>query len=229
MRSIYDARQENFRTLIGEAFGGSQASAATALEMEQPSFISRLLSTNPDTRKNIGAKLARKIEMAAAKPLYWLDGDHRQQKLDQERAEYNVSDGPGVQHPVPLISWVQAGQWSEVVDTLGPGEAEKWIETTARVSKQSFALRIVGDSMTNPNGSPSFPEGMIIILDPGRAAEPGKYVVVRQNHDSECTFKQLIRDSGRFFLKPLNPRYPIMEMGTDAVICGVLVQAVMDF
>ena len=30
-------------------------------------------------------------------------------------------------------------------------------------------------------------------------------------------------------LKPLNPRYPLLEMLPDAVICGVLVQAVMDF
>jgi SOS-response transcriptional repressor LexA len=98
-----------------------------------------------------------------------------------------------------------------------------------RVGPHAYALRVVGDSMTNPHGSPSFPEGTVIILDPEREAAPGKYVVVRQKGDSEVTFKQLVRDGGRFYLKPLNPRYPILEMNEDAVICGVLVQAVMDF
>ena len=83
--------------------------------------------------------------------------------------------------------------------------------------------------MTNPGGAPSFPEGTIIIVDPEREATPGRYVVVRQNSDTECTFKQLVRDAGKHYLKPLNPRYPLLEMLPDAVICGVLVQAVMDF
>jgi SOS-response transcriptional repressor LexA len=103
------------------------------------------------------------------------------------------------------------------------------VATYAKVSRHSFALRIIGDSMTNPSGAPSFPEGTIIIVDPERDAKPGKFVVVRQNVDTECTFKQLVRDAGKHYLKPLNPRYPLLEMLPDAVISGVLVQAVMDF
>ncbi len=147
----------------------------------------------------------------------------------QQRAERNVSPARELQREVPLISWVQAGDWNNLVDTFQPGDAERWVATYAKVSKHAFALRIVGDSMTNPTGTPSFPEGTIIIVDPERAAQPGKYVVVRQNLDSECTFKQLVRDAGKHLLKPLNPRYPILEMLPDAVIAGVLVQAVMDF
>ena len=101
--------------------------------------------------------------------------------------------------------------------------------TYAKVGKHSFALRLVADSMTNPGGAPSFPDATIIILDPDRIAGPGRFVVVRQNLDTECTFKQLVRDAGKHYLKPLNPRYPHLEMLPDAVICGVLVQAVMDF
>ena len=115
------------------------------------------------------------------------------------------------------------------MDNFHSGDAERWVATNAKVGKHSFALRIVGDSMTNPGGAPSFPEGTIIIVDPECEAATGKYVVVRQNSDTECTFKQLVRDAGKHYLKPLNPRYPLLEMLPDAVICGVLVQAVMDF
>ena len=228
MQSVYDVRRTNLESIIEEQFKGSQRKFADALDYEA-SMVSRLLSDNPNTRQNIGAKMARKIELACLKPQYWLDTTHRQQLIMQDEPAYNVEAGPNLQRLVPLISWVQAGHWQDVIDNLEPGQAERMVPTTVRVSSHAYALRVVGDSMTNPHGSPSFPEGTILIIDPAREASPNRFVVVRQKDDTECTFKQLVRDSGRFFLKPLNPRYPILEMLPDAVICGVLAQAVMDF
>jgi SOS-response transcriptional repressor LexA len=216
-------RLENFRELIKKA--GGPAEAARKLDMDD-SQLSQIAGKHPS--RNIGTALARRIEQAFRKPEGWLDVPHSQGVL-QQRADRNVHPARDLQREVPLISWVQAGQWGELEDTFQPGDAEKWIATYAKVSKHAFALRIVGDSMTNPTGAPSFPEGTVIIVDPERAAAPGKFVVVRQNVDTECTFKQLVRDAGRHFLKPLNPRYPLLEMLPDAVVAGVLVQAVMDF
>lgn len=45
-------------------------------------------------------------------------------------------------------------------------DAEEWVYTTALVSEMAFALRVRGDSMTNPLGSPSIPEGSIVIVEP---------------------------------------------------------------
>lgn len=217
-------RLENFRELITKA--GGPAEAARKLDMDD-SQLSQIAGKHPS--RNIGTSLARRIEKAFRRPEGWLDMPHSQLLLPQRRADKNVSPARDLQREVPLISWVQAGQWSDLEDNFQPGDAEKWIATYAKVSKHAFALRVVGDSMTNPSGAPSFPEGTVIIVDPERAAQPGKFVVVRQNVDTECTFKQLVRDAGRHFLKPLNPRYPLLEMLPDAVIAGVLVQAVMDF
>lgn len=216
-------RLENFRELIKKA--GGPAEAARKLDMDD-SQLSQIGGKHPT--RNIGPSLARRIEKAFRKPEGWLDMPHAQLAL-QQRSDRNVSPARDLQHEVPLISWVQAGDWNNLVDTFQPGDAERWVATYAKVSKHAFALRVVGDSMTNPTGAPSFPEGTVIIVDPERAAQPGKFVVVRQNVDTECTFKQLVRDAGRHFLKPLNPRYPFLEMLPDAVITGVLVQAVMDF
>ncbi|MGH8736253.1 MAG: LexA family protein [Burkholderiales bacterium] len=211
------------RELIRKA--GGPADAARKLDMDD-SQLSQIAGKHPS--RNIGTTLARRIERAFRKPEGWLDMPHAQLAL-QQRADRNVSPARDLQREVPLISWVQAGDWNNLVDTFQPGDAERWVATYARVSKHAFALRVVGDSMTNPSGTPSFPEGTIIIVDPERAAQPGKYVVVRQNLDSETTFKQLVRDADKHLLKPLNPRYPILEMLPDAVIAGVVVQAVMDF
>jgi len=217
-------RLANLRELIKTA--GGPAEAARRLDMDS-SQLSQIAGKTPI--RNIGTTLARRIEKAFRRPEGWLDVPHSQMPLPEPRADANVNEARDLRAEVPLISWVQAGDWQNLVDNFHPGDAERWVVTYASVSKHAFALRVMGDSMTNPTGAPSFPEGTIIVVDPERAASPGKFVVVRQNSDSECTFKQLVRDGGRHFLKPLNPRYPILEMLHDAVVCGVLVQAVMDF
>ena len=214
----------NFRTLIKKA--GGPAEAARKLDMDD-SQLSQIAGRNPI--RNIGTALARRIEKAFNRPEGWLDVPHSQMLLPQPSADENIAPARDLRNEVPLISWVQAGNWRNLVDNFHTGDAERWVATNAKIGKHSFALRVVGDSMTNPGGAPSFPEGTIIVLDPERSAAPGKFVVVRQDSDTECTFKQLVRDAGKHYLKPLNPRYPLLEMLPDAVICGVLVQAVMDF
>jgi SOS-response transcriptional repressor LexA len=129
--------------------------------------------------------------------------------------------GPKLKGSVPLVSWVQAGNWNTVDDPLAPGEGERII-TTYRAKAYTFALRVRGDSM-----EPKFPDGAIIIVEPDEIAHHNSYVIVRQNGD-EATFKQLLIDGSQRLLKPLNPRYPIMEMKDDAVICGVVKRVEMD-
>lgn len=44
-----------------------------------------------------------------------------------EQASSNTEPGPAIKGRVPLISWVQAGDWCEAIDTLSPGDAEDWL------------------------------------------------------------------------------------------------------
>lgn len=120
---------------------------------------------------------------------------------------------------VPLISWVQAGAWSAVEDQFLPGEADEWADAyDTRPGDNSFALRVTGDSMTNPiPGDRSFPEGTIIIVDPGRSADAGDYVVAKDVDTQRATFKRLVSDGGRWYLKPLNPAYPTAEIDDPSI------------
>jgi len=160
-------------------------------------------------------------------PLTWMNEivhtDHS--KSINEPVEYafdkNVIAGPSIRGEVPLISWVQAGAWSDVVDNFSPGDSEEMIPTIVPIKRHTFALRVDGDSMTNPAGWPSFPEGMIIIVEPEFDHQSGDFVVVK-NGENQATFKQLIRDGAEWLLKPLNPRYPIKPLPTDSTICGVV-------
>lgn len=121
----------------------------------------------------------------------------------------NVAPGPATLHRVPLISNVQAGAWTEIIDNLQLGDAEAWIDITSRVGPNAFALRVIGNSMEK-----EFWEGEMIIVDPAREPASGDYVVAKINHD-EATFKQLIRDGGSIYLRPLNSAYPVIVVSPN--------------
>ncbi|HUL12618.1 MAG TPA: S24 family peptidase [Methylococcaceae bacterium] len=140
------------------------------------------------------------------------------------RSGDNVTEGPAILAYVPLISWVAAGSWREVVDPYPPGEGESLVPVTCRVGTYAYALRVQGDSM-----EPMFPNGSVIIVDPGAEPRQGSYVIVRLDDAEQATFKQLVIDGGARYLKPLNPRYPVMEIKERATLCGVVRQMVMDF
>ncbi|SDP82739.1 helix-turn-helix domain-containing protein [Desulforhopalus singaporensis] len=134
----------------------------------------------------------------------------------------NVEPAPPPHHPqkqIPVISWVQAGAWQEVQDPFQPGDSDEWIITVETNHPHAFALKIRGDSM-----APEFSEGDIVTVDPGVEAINGKYVIVK-NGSEEATFKQLIIDGGNVYLKPLNERYPVIDMtGKELHIVGVVVE-----
>ena len=104
---------------------------------------------------------------------------------------------------VPLISWVQAGSWAEVVDNFQPGDADDYYPCPEKHSTSTFALTVIGESM-----HPDFIPGEIIYVDPEVEASSGSCVVVRQNGDTEATFKQLMLDGSKKYLKALNPNWP---------------------
>lgn len=147
---------------------------------------------------------------------HWLDTGEGDPNWDNKS---NTAEGPEVRGEVPLISWVQAGQWAEIVDNFQPGDAEVWVATTARVGKHAFALRIEGDSM-----EPKVPNGSVVIFDPDKGWQHGSLVLAKRTMDQHATFKQLWYDGPTAYLKPLNERYPLMELPPDSRIIAVAVR-----
>jgi SOS-response transcriptional repressor LexA len=118
--------------------------------------------------------------------------------------------------PVPVVSWVAAGGWEYAADPHPPGNADEWVDSSWARSPNSFALVTHGDSM-----SPEFCEGDIIVVDPDVPPHNGSFVIAKNG--AEATFKQLIVDGDRRYLKPLNPRYPIID-GVGFRVVGVVVE-----
>lgn len=123
---------------------------------------------------------------------------------------------------VPLISWVQAGAWCEAAN-FEPYDVDSWISCPVTISKSGFALKVRGDSMTNPGPGRSYPDGCILFIDPEVETKPGDRVIARVPRTNEMTFKVLVEDAGRQFLRPINPQYPIIDITEETHICGKIV------
>lgn len=124
---------------------------------------------------------------------------------------------------VPLISWVQAGAWCEAISNFEAYGADTWLSCPAPISSHGYALKVLGDSMTNPNPGRSYPAGCIIFVDPEAETKTGDRVIARLPRTNEATFKVLVEDAGRQYLRPINPQYPIIEISEETHICGKVV------
>ncbi len=185
-------------------------------EIVGQSAVARALNTSPQTVKNWESRgiSQQGILDAAGKigcsPLWLKSGDGEMSTLS------SIEEGPDLRGRVPLISWVQAGAFSEAIDLTHPGFAEEFIDTTVKARSHTFALRVSGDSM-----EPDFPAGTILIVEPELEAHANDFVIVK-NGAEEATFKQLVRDGSDWYLKPLNSRYPIKPWDQSIHIVGVV-------
>ena len=134
----------------------------------------------------------------------------------------NIAPAPIGARKIPLISDVQAGSWTDVVDSYAMGAGDDYLLTDLELSPGAFALKIKGRSM-----EPEFKEGDRVIIDPAVIPDPGDYVVAK-NGEEAATFKKYrprgMSESGEpvFELVPLNEdfetlrsdRVPIRIVGT---------------
>lgn len=139
------------------------------------------------------------------------------------RANIETTEVPS--SSVPVISWVQAGNWMEIMTGFTAADAESWVPCPVAHGPRTFVLKVRGESMFNPHAKKSFREGDLIYIDPDRHADNGALVVAKLEDSNEATFKQLIIEGERRYLKAINPAWPepIMSINGNASICGVVI------
>lgn len=125
----------------------------------------------------------------------------------------------------PLFSKIQAGAFTENSNAYTRSDATAWIPTAKKASDNSFWLEVEGHSMTAPQGGrPSFPEGMLILIDPEQEVKFGDFCIARLMND-EFTFKRLIREGEQEYLEPLNPRFEMIPINGNCQVIGKVVKS----
>lgn len=143
----------------------------------------------------------------------------------------NTSPGPAIKGRgrYPVVSDVQAGEWTDLCDNFQPGDAESWGFSPHDLGSCGYMLRVVGKSMTNTESGArySFPEGMLLHINPDLEPLPGKFVVVRREADKRATFKRLVTVDGELYLEAINPDWPnrYLKLQPGDAWCGVVVDA----
>ena len=114
---------------------------------------------------------------------------------------------------LPLLSWVQAGSWSEIIST---GDVE-YIEVP---------YSNVKDSMSRSPGK-SYYDGIFVIVDPNcdksKDALNRKIVIARMN--GESTIKEFVLEGDKPYLSPWNPKYSILEVTSSVEIVGIVIHS----
>lgn len=205
----------------GAGMRGAKAKLAKRLG-KQADYISRCLyPPEKDGRKNIGEDFAREIEQAYKLPMYSLDAEPGTEEVTNVAPALQPHRSP---QQYPLISWVAAGERAESPDNYCPGDGEEMIESTENAGKAGYWLTVKGHSMKS-DGTPSFPEGIKILVRPeGFDVINGKFYIAK-HRDGETTFKQYVRDAGTEYLVPLNPAFRTVEIDGEWRIIGRVVDA----
>jgi SOS-response transcriptional repressor LexA len=164
--------------------------------------------------RGMGDDVARRIEKALKKSTGWMDHQHG---VDRNLSEATTIGG------APLLTWDNL----DANLRAGPDHllVTDWIPKMSHCGPSTFALAVIGESMRNPGGKPSYEEGEILLVDPEVTPKTRDRVVVLINGDNTPVLRQIIIEGGRRFVRALNPAWPqgITEIRDNTKIYGVVV------
>jgi len=141
----------------------------------------------------------------------WLTGEGEFSGQEEEAVPYRPRG-----RTIPVIDFVQAGNWNAVADPYPPGRGMDILITEQTAGENAFGLLVKGTSM-----APDFREDDKIIVDPGVAPQPGDLVVAKLDAEEEPTFKKYrprgTDSEGRplIDLVPLNEDWPTLRIDAD--------------
>jgi len=131
-----------------------------------------------------------------------------------------------VTRKLPVIGYVQAGEFCEAVDNFQPGDADEWMEAYGPAGPNAFILKVEGLSM-----DPDFRPGDRVVVDPGAHWTNGDYIIAKRASDNAVTLKQIKREGDRYYLYATNPDWPkrIIELNEEWHVCGRVRRKIVEY
>ena len=204
-----------------------------------------LVKANMEDRKVTQGELAERLGMSQGGVGHWLNKRRAPSLADMNRVlaalglgylevaldiRERADEVPLEKNYNPYFRY-PVSDWKglcEIREERTPYGTARFELTDYHAHGDAFWLPVTGDAMTAPSGL-SVSAGMMILVDPAIAAEPGKLVVAQWAESPQATFRQLLEESGQLYLVPLNPTYPKRPFTGDCRILGVVVQATAKF
>lgn len=124
----------------------------------------------------------------------------------------------------PVLSWVQAGNWTNI-ESVNLDGIDEWLPLPEDECSNCFFLKVQGLS-----NFPDFLEGDYIVVDPDvyfGDMQSGDMIVVRRGDDA--TFKKLVIETdGTKYLQALNPEFKpnILAIDEDCTFIGQVVDCI---
>lgn len=210
----------NLKTLM-------QLAKINASELARRTGVAQPIIHRLSTGQNINPKLAtvRPISEYFMVTVSQLIGE---ENLPSDKSFYRVSSEHRGWNRVPMIQWEDTIEWPDSLERYQEAEDSVYISTDANVSKMAYALVIKGCAM-----EPMFPEGTIVVAEPGRTPSDRDFVVVHLNGTRDARLKQVLFDGSDVYLKSLNPdleeiKTTPLQQGEDKIL-AVMVQAKLDY
>ncbi|HIJ85971.1 MAG: HTH cro/C1-type protein [Magnetococcales bacterium] len=176
-----------------------------------------------------GSRSSRKtisIALTCGVDPIWLDSGRGEMALpgaSSYLSDVNGSAGGGKSHHTyPLIARIPLISWEELIKHCDKPKEEfnpevlSWIPVAPKASDRCFALKVPDDSM-----EPEFFEGEVIIIDPELENSHNRFVVAREGTNRPM-LKQFTLHGDQRYLKPLNSRYPLIEVKGELQVFGAV-------
>jgi len=201
---------------LRKALGLTQVKLASMLGIKAPSVV----QWESDKTNLSGENLLNAAKLFGVTPDYILYGGEQEssQAPNMEIAQPDI-------HRIPVISYVQAGVWTEPNEIREVDGNVAYITTDLELGERAFAIVIQGRSM-----EPEFVEGDMVLIDPDEPLHPGDFVVAK-NGEEEATFKKYrprgVGEDGCeiFELSPLNDDFPTLRSDRQHIqIIGTMVE-----
>lgn len=125
----------------------------------------------------------------------------------------------------PVILWNQIAHWQDMQPSNRAAIAEDWLICPIPNRSDIYAVRVSGESMKDPQGPISFDDGDTVFFDPLESVRNNCFITIKESPETDVTFKQLIIENHKQYLKALNPDWPdrITPVKNDATIYGVAI------
>ncbi|WP_423574262.1 LexA family protein [Pseudomonas graminis] len=134
--------------------------------------------------------------------------EEREAWAREARRKYPTSAPNAFRYPV--ISWDQAAALVDPIAMAADPDVV-WHVSDAWAGHHGFWMKVVGTSMYSRSHI-SLPEGSLVLVDPEAKPKPGQFFVARLKGTDELIVRQLIREAGDLYMKPLNPEFPMKLM-----------------